>query len=377
MATRQPDKIEVLTDAGVLEKFSSLEIVNDIAGPTEASFDLGDDGAWSELETVVTPGASVMVRLNGKLRLTGRAEVNEVPGDSNSGMIVRLTVRTKMADARYASADPNVKVKDSSIKDFVLACYAELGYTEADFEFAPFAARDLMTGEAGGAAPPFELAPIQEDQAKVNPPETVFEAVERHLRRHRGTHWDAPDGRIIVGAPDDEQAPRYSLQCKRGVASKANNVLRFNRIADWSEVPSEVVVYGQTSGRDVTRSSVKGTVEFGPVKDVATRTGHFTRRVIIADQSVKSLQQAEQKARRELSSRIRRYDAWDFTVDGWSYFDGTRQIPWATNTTTDVDVDVVGGVQGRYLIHQVALSLGTGSSATSRLTLAGPGVWLL
>jgi prophage tail gpP-like protein len=377
MATRQPDKIEVLTSEGTLDKFSSLEIRNDIAGPTEASFELGDDGAWSELKSVVTPGSSVIVRLNGKLRLTGRAEVAEVPGDAGSGMAIRLTVRTKMSDARYASADPSVKVKDSSIKDFVLACYAPLGYTESDFAFAPFVARDLMTGEAGGAAPPFELEPIQEDQAKVNPPETIFEAVERHLRRHRATHWDSPDGRIIVGAPDETQAPKYRLQCKRGPASKANNVLRFNRIADWSEVPSEIVVYGQTSGRDITRASVKGVVEFGPVKDVAGKTRHFTRKVILADQATKSLQQAEQKARRELSSRIRRYDAWEFTVDGWSYFDGTKQIPWATNTTTDVDVETLGGVQGRYLIHAVSCSLSTAASATTRLTLSGPGVWIL
>ena len=50
---------------------------------------------------------------------------------------------------------------------------------------------------------------------------------------------------------------------------------------------------------------------------------------------------AEAQARRELAARSKMKDAWEHTVDEWTYWDGGRAIPWTFNATVDVDVDTI------------------------------------
>jgi prophage tail gpP-like protein len=374
---RQADIITVRTPEGEFGKWESLSVTNDITTPTQAVFTIGDEGVWQELQDLVSPGSEFTVLLNGHPRMKGRAEVNEVQLSPQSGTVLQLTIRTKVADARYASASPEVKVEDTSIKDFILACYGPLGFTEADFVFAPFAARNLITGEAAGAAAPEDFEEVKVDQAKVSPPETIYDAVERHLKRYGATQWDAPDGRVIVGRPDDGQDPTYKLQSKKGAASVANNMGAPRKIVDWSEVPLEINVYGASAGRSAAKASLKGVVINDDVQAVFDATGHFNRRVLIPTQQGKTQAQVDRAAQREMSARIRRIDAWQIDTDGWSYWNGERQIPWANNTTADVDVDTVGGPQGRYLIVRVDLKLSTTGGTTTTLQLVAPGVWVI
>jgi prophage tail gpP-like protein len=375
---RAKDNISIETDAGAFDKFQRLSISNDIFGLTEATFELGDASSWAELSSVLAPGEAVRVSLNGKPRLTGRAEVNTVPISPSGGTVIQLTVRTKMADARYRSAPPKTKVESTSIKDFVLACYAAIGVGEDDFSFAPFTSRDLMTGVGGPKGDKVDLEPIKPDQAKVQPPETVHEAVERHLRRYQATHWDDPDGKILVGKPDDEQAPLYKMQAKRGNKSQGNNLLRAQYIRDWSEVALTVQVVGTKRGVDAGAKGIRGLATDDDVADALSRTGHFNRLVLLQAQQIESQQQADQMATRELSARRRRKDAWELTTDGWTFWDGSSQIPYAHNTTVDVDVDTVQAVaRGRYLVTKVKLDLDLSAGATTTMTCIAPGLFVL
>lgn len=375
---RELDVITIETDDGAFDRFSRCTITNDIFGPTEATFVLGDDEAWSSLQSILAPGQPVRVALNGRPRLTGRAEISTGDASPDGGTVIDLTVRTKMSDARYASADPRIKVEQTSIKDFVLACYAELGITEADFLFAPFTARDLMTGKAQGTAPPIDLEPIKVDQAKVQPPEPIFEAVERHLRRYHATHWDGPDGTIIVGAPDDSQAPIGKLSAVDGPGSKANNVKRIKRIRDWSELAAIMWVVGQTSGRDNRKKGLRGVAVDEDVALVVANTSNFNRRAILPRQEAKDQQQVDQQAERELSARRRQKSAWEVETDGWSYWNGDEQIPWAHNTVVDINVASLGGPFGRALVTKVVLDLDVDSGGTHcSMTVVAPGIIVL
>src|SRR5262249_16649732 len=150
-------------------------------------------------------GKPFKVYLNDRLRLTGRVLAQEIPGNAATGSTIQIVVRTKVADAYYTSATLETKVEKTSIKDFLVALYKPLGFTADDFVFKANVERDLMTGVGTkGEAKPAELEPIKLEQAKVHPPETIFEAASRHLKRYGLMHWDTPDGKIFVGAPDDE-----------------------------------------------------------------------------------------------------------------------------------------------------------------------------
>jgi prophage tail gpP-like protein len=375
MPQRPRDSIRIETGKGSFDAFNNISLVQDLFDSSTATVEIGDDGSWREIEKIIEPGQPFRIYCNELLQMTGRCEALDVPVEARSGTVVQLTCRTKMADARYASADPKISFSNVSVKQFILALYAPLGYTAADFQFAPAADVNLMTGKAKGSPDPTDLEALKVDQAKVTPPETIFEAASKHLARHHLIHWDAADGRICVGRPDDTQDPRYRFLCKRGVQAAGNNIIGARRIADWSEVPGEVWVYGGSAGKDVTKSAIRGVAVDLDLARVAGDTGHFKRIVIIPAEGAKTSAQASARAQRELAARSRRKDAWEFEVDGWSFWDGSALINYANNTTCDVDVETVyAGANGRYILSRIARTLDPGKGASTAVQVVAPGI---
>lgn len=376
---RKPDQITIETERGTFDRFSSVQITNDIEGQTEAVLETGDDGSGSDLYDIVQPGQLFAVKLNGRPRMSGRAEINEIPGSPESGVKLRIVLRTKLADARYCSADPKIKLDKATIKSFVVAVYAKLGYTESDFVFLPDADRDLMTGQKAGYKVVPDIAPIKADQMKIQPNETIFACVERQLKRLHVQHWDTSDGRILVGAPDDTQTPRYRFQCQRGAGAAGNNVDDFQRGKDWSEVPSEMWIYGKVQTDDgagnIGFKDVKGVSQDPDLVAVQRRNGHFYRPVVIVNEWAKNLDSVNAIAARERSLRSRAKDTWTIRTDAWTYWDGANQIPYVHNTTADIDI--LTGPQGRYLIHKVGLTFGVDQKVATMLGLVASGIWAI
>jgi|GEM_PF-2142565 len=379
--TRRPDTVEISSvgvnaatvDAIAFDAFTSLEIINDITAPGEAAFEMGDDSTYRDMEDLIKPGSIFQVKVNGRLRLTGRVEADDIPIDPTGGATVRFVVRTKMADAAYASAKPDISVQNTTLKSLILRAYAPLGYKEKDFDFRGDTSRDLMTGKPSrGGSALRDLAPMKLDQAKVDPPETIYEFVERHLLRFHMTHWDSPDGKIVVGSPSDGQDPIYFLRMLRGRKGIENNLLSAHRVRDVSQAPSQLKVVGVGGKWNFAKTANAHTVYLPevPAQD-------FYRPVFILDQSVQNRDQAVARSLRELTNRSKKVDAWDVTVDGWSYWNGTEQVPYGLDTVADVDIDVGGGARGAYLVHRVELRVDPDNGQTTKLTLLKRGLWKL
>lgn len=371
---RKPDEVKVeAVGLGTLDRFTSLEIAQDLTGPTTAGFEVGDDATWNELRDFVEMGTAYRVFVNNRPVLTGRIEARDVPTDVGSGTSVRFTVRTKLADAMYASADPKTRVKDVAIKDFLLALYAPLGYTEADFVFDADVSRNLVTGKSKttGKAP-VDLEPMKEDQAKVQPPESIYAAADRHLRRFGLMHWDSPDGRIVVGAPNDEQDPLYRFTLVRKPAEGQNNVLGMTRVQDWSELATILGVFGTGGKSDYSRAKVRAFAQ----DDDAIAAGFYRPVVIVAD-GVNTQALAERAARRELSARSKLKDAWEISVDGLSFWDGASSTNYAIDTVADVFSDLVAGTAGAYYVHRVTMRRDAQNGDTTTLSAIAKGVWVL
>ena len=120
---RDTVRVEIIGSSGsngVLDNFTSFEINTDITSPSEASFELGDDRTFNTIGNVFDPGTNYQVFINDRPRMRGRVEANDIPFDAGAGAVVRFTVRTKLADAQYASARQSTKVKNVTIKDFIL-----------------------------------------------------------------------------------------------------------------------------------------------------------------------------------------------------------------------------------------------------------------
>lgn len=370
---RPTDAIRVeAVGGGAFDAFTSLQITNDIMAPAEAAFELGDDGSWPELENYIDLGAKFRVYLNDRLRLTGRVEQSGIPTDAQSGATVQFTVKTKLADAAFASAHPNTRVQNTSIKTFLLALYAPLGYLEKDFVFRADVSRDLLTGRSSKSKPPVDLEAIKLEEAKVNPPETIFACADRHLARHHLMHWDCPDGRIVVGAPDDSQVPVYPLQLRFPPMHLENNLLQAMRARDIGDVPTVIGVFGTKQRKAFALAKVRGVATSHDLVDA-----NFYRPVLVLDESVPTKAAALARANRELAARSRKKDAWELNTDGWSYWDGRNAIPYGIDTVADMHVDTAGNAIGPYYVERVVCRRAPDTGDTTQLRVVQKGVWVL
>ena len=370
MASRPPEKVRVESEAGSFDKFNSIEIVNDITGPTQCGFEIGDDRTYASIETAVRHGKRFKVYLNDNLRCTGRVYVNELPGSASSGSMLNIVVRDILADAVFASADPKVRTDKTSIADFLVELWRPLNVKRSDFVFRASAERDLMTGVgARGAKAPADLEPIKADQAKINPPETIKECTDRHLRRHGLMLWSTPSGLLFVGAPDDLQRPLYKFISKRWPNGASNNITDFKAVRDWTDVPSELRVFGGQGGKDILKASVKSFNAWLDVIDAG-----FWRPVYLPNEALTTQAQIDRAGRREFANRSKRKEAWSITTDNWTGWNGSYAVPYANNTTADIDVDVTGGPNGRFYCHRVSLRGDAQSARSTTLEFVAQGI---
>ncbi len=258
--------------------------------------------------------------------------------------------------------------------------------------FDPNVARNLMTGvNHTSSKPPTDFTPTREDQAKVKPPETIFQAADRHLKRFGLMHWDSPDGKIVVGRPDDATPPSYYFRLLQGRSGRENNLLSANRIRDWSDVPSGVTVFGtsfgasnQLSALDVQfggRPPIPGVYSMKPVKNFAVdqdvKDAGFYRPVIIINEGLHSAAQADRASKRELTNRSKKKQVWDLMTDGLSYWDGNSSTPYGINTVCDITTSVAGGPAGAHLIHRVELSRTPTDGDKTHMLALQKGLWSL
>lgn len=368
MPQRPNDQIRIESEAGSFTLFTSLTLTNDLTQPSELTFECGNDDTWNSLKPLIEHGALFKVYLNDRMRLLGRVYANTIPMDAN-GSTVSVTIKSLMADAWYASADPRVSVQNSNLKDFLLKLYKPMGFGEDAFVFRGNVFQDLMTGKfsKGGKNPRF-IEGITLDQAKVQIPETIHDAASRHLKRHGLMHCDTPDGRIYVGPYDDGQLPLYRFICLRDGRSQ-NNILSARKIADWSDVPSVVNVFGFGTNIDKGIANIGASAVWQDVLDAGIH-----HPIYMQNTNLRSQELADRQALQERASRSKQKDAFEITVDGWSQWNGSESIPLAPNTTADVDIANYGGGMGKYYVYKTSHTLDAHGAATTSLSLVAPGI---
>ena len=374
---RPADKVRIAATKGssgtIIDAIGQFEIVNSLTEPSQALFEIGSMSSWVKLKESIEIGTRWAVVVNDRARLTGRMISRRLPVTSDAGATVQLTVRTVLADAAFASANPFICLSKCSIKDVILQAYAPLGLGEEDFVFSPRVARDIMTGKGGGGTD-VDLEEIKEDAAKVHPPETIYAFVERHLARFHLTHWDAPDGRIVVGAPDYRGQTFYQLRLRRD-NPQANNITSAEKIEDYEQTPSVLCVSGLGGGKDYGKAKVRSAEINTVLNDIDPP---INRPVFVVDDAVKTQSQADSRARREMLARSRQTDAWTMDVPDLAYWDGSKLIPWGIDTLADVDVEVAGAsARGAYLVHKTTMKGSASEGYSTSLEMVARGIWVL
>lgn len=367
MKSRPPSTVAVVMDGGDWVQFERFELTHDMAAPSEAKFDLGDDGSL-ELDNYFRPGVPCQVFIDNALQLTGRTEI--LDQDGNSGIKLRGTVRTKLSDARVASANPSIAVYDSTLMSFVLKLFEPLGLGPEDFrgiDGFDYSVNLISGKKTKYSKPDPALEQIAPQKAKVQPGQTIFEAAAFHLERHRYILMDSADGKINVLRPNVNAAPIYLFRINRRNNPEDNNVLTFKRSKDWSDIAKVFDIFGNTWGGDVEKAAVHGKAVNEEVAEVAKRTGHFNRRVVQQQNGIKNNLQATLRSLKGLSQTALKADAWTIDVDGLAYYDGGELIKYAPGTICNIDSDLIDAPKGNYMIVKTRA---TSSEAGQRCTLS-------
>ena len=367
--------------AGAINGLNTISLTMDMTKPMEMSFDIGDDATYNALaQDTLRMGAPFKVWVNDRLHLTGRVEMTAEPISADGGVPMQFTIRTKLSDAFYAMANPDTRYKQTTIQAFILALFKPLGFTIDTFDMRADLARDLLTGKSSKyRESPIALEQIQENQLKVNPPETIYAAADRILKRHGLMLWDAPDGKIVIGAPDDKQDPLYSFFAFNDNRSSRNNILSATRTRDWSQAPSVVGVFGMGGKLNWRASKAVASAQNNEILNTRDQDGRrsFHRPLMLSQEQVKSKAYAQRVANRELTDRSKAIDAWEIEVDGWSYWSGEESIPYAVNTVCRCYTSLVGGPVGSYLIYRIQQKRDPDKGDITRLTLMRKGLWVL
>lgn len=383
MPTRPSKDIVTITsddgaDASILiDRATQFEITTDLLSPSTARFELGDDGTWEALRPYASIGARMTVSVNGWARIRGRLLTRNLAVSAAGGGTVQVVIRTRLADAMFTAVDPKIGVRNTTLYDVILAAFKQMGLTQADFIFEANVARELLTGRSDPHKAAPDVRTLTEDEARPHPPETIYGYVDRHLSRFGLMMWDAPDGRIVIDAPDDEGNPLYLMTCRKGEAAKANNLLSATKTEDFEEVPRDLWIFGVGGGKDQQKARVKFVATDDTLLALDGTKGFGSRTAFVIDESIRTQAQAEARARREMMRRSLQKDTWVLETDGFGYWDGSSSFPYVVDAVADVQVDVASGANGPYLIFQCAMRGNAQDGMTTRLTVAGKGVWRL
>lgn len=355
-----------------IDRATNYEVTTDITAPSEGRVEIGDNGTWNAIKDALAIGRRFRIACNGKPLITGRMLTRGLPVNASAGATVQLTVRTALADAAFTSCD-QFNVKGATLKTIVLKAYASLGLTEADFQFNADVARDIITGKGKTGSPKVALETLTEQDARVQPPETVFSFVDRHLRRFGLMHCDAPDGKVLVFKPNDFQSASYLLRLVRDYP-RGNNLIDARKTEDYEQVPGELFVYGQGGGRDYTRARVKASVTDATL---LAAVPVLRRRTMVIDESITTLALAQARAKREMAMRSLQRDSWDLTTPSWCHHYSTRLVTYATDTVCDLCIDVAGGQTGPYYIWRATYAGSPQDGHTARLTAVAKGIFAI
>jgi prophage tail gpP-like protein len=365
---------------GRVDAFERLEVTSSILEPCSAIFEMGDEGSASLLDVLIH-GAKARVFVNDKPILKGWIIARE-PQLRDDGIVATFKVETIIGLAAMASAEPKIKTTGVTLRTFLETIYRPIvqpiyGSTfsiQTGFDFVTSASleRNLLTGVgARGERAPATLTTALGEQAKPQPPATVYEGAAMNLRRFSMGHWDTPGGNVYVGRPDEDQLPIGKLVMKADPKlSRANNVLEGRIFQDWSDVPSVVRTHGTFASPAQLFRPINGRAD-----NTEVQASGLYRPIIVKGEANRNVAQVNAQALRELATRSKRQDALELRVDGWSWWNGSSLIPFSPNTMWDVDLDILGGIVGPYLCLTVKRSLDVSAGPTTTLFLTRKGTF--
>lgn len=216
------DNVRLFVGGMVHDDWESYVIDSDLLTPADqwrTTLVLAD----IDLPDAVEPGARIEMRLGEDLILVGR--IDDVDDETaKDGMVFNIVGRDPAAVLLDCSS-PIFSAQMVSLQDIVAKVVRPLGVEKIRIDADSSRIREKINVEPG---------------------DTAWETLANAAEANGLWPWFEPDGTLVIGGPDYDQAPVATLVMRKN--GKGNNVLRIRRHRSISGRYSQVTVLGQKRG---------------------------------------------------------------------------------------------------------------------------------
>ena len=344
-----------LADGTELGSFDNYEINTDIMTPCSGwHVDVGSYHAWRKISGLVELDAKVQVFLDGSQVMTGWIDTID---EQSAGTDLKVAIggRDHLKLLVKPDLHPNTTIKNLSVADAVLKVLKQAYRTDVPvLVFDNEANRNVLTRKKTKKGKAISTAK-QLEQLQPQPGESNFEFLARILRRSGLWMWGTVDGNIVVGKPNYDQPPSYTIQREFGQATSYVKSARRRR--DKTNVPSHVFVRGKSAGKGESSSVVQG-------KAVDPDWTLWAPSYIKHD-NVTSAKEAADVAVQELTRHKQGEYVYEVVLKG--HKDGLTGAYYAVDTVAHVHDEMFGFDEDLYCASCTWAR--TGNETTSRLKL--------
>lgn len=339
----------VLEDGTELTRWTEYSINSDFTTPTDGwSFSFGGDTVWDRVKNKLRVDTKAQIFIGDSLQCTGYVDRVSVSASHDGGTKVSVSGRDILRVLVKANIYPDWRVKDRTVAELVESVLRMYYNPPPVLQFDNSANRLIITGAdkrlaassaSGKRHVKKTTSEVEYCSAHVN--EGAFEFLSRNVKRFGLWIWATADGSVVIGGPDYEQVPSYTI--RRRKTDFAVSVPRAEYTVDRTSVPSQYQVKGKSTSKEFDKATVMAVV---PDPDRRTDDAFWEPLYVNHDQA-ETQEQAEAFARQEMTRLKENERVYSCTCLG--HRDMRTGNLYAIDTTATVEDQVLGVQETMYV----------------------------
>ena len=339
------ETLSLLIGGHAHQEWESYRIDSDLLSPAD---DWSMTVAFADtigLPEFVFEGAPVSLMLGADTLLTGVVDTLDHVAEKKSHY-VEMYGRDRASLLIDCSA-PLLSLQLATLEQIVTKAVQPLGIRKIEYRAKPAAPRQKVHTEPG---------------------QSVWDWLQAACEANQVWPWMAPDGTLVIGAPDYSTAPVADLIMRRD--GFGNNVKRIQRVRSLHHSFSEITVLGQSAGA--------GEVGHNAIKGVALdATLPLYRPRVVIDGNCESDELALHRATKLMADSRMHRDTLVVGVEGHRVTVASGAgAPWAAGMRVHV-LSEPHGVDAVYFVIRRTFTRARSGGAGTELHLIPDGTWLL
>lgn len=342
------DNLSLMIGGKVHDRWRRYRVDSDLLMPAD-DWDMTaavtpSEGQASDVPDFVYEGAKSQLRIGDDLILDGILDT--IDHDvSKRGNFMELYGRDRASLMLDCSA-PLLSMQRATLEQVVKKAVASLSIKQVEYRAKPSAPAEKVHTEPG---------------------QSVWEWLQAACEVNQVWPWMAPNGTLIIGAPNYDTAPAADLILRR---DGSGNVRQLRRVRSIHKSYSEITVYGQSPGTEGEQG--------GNVKGVVTDdTVPLYRPRVVIDGNCDSDELAEQRANKIMADGKMARDNFHARVEGHRVGIANNEgAPWEPGMRVNVYSEP-HGVSAIYFLIRRTFTLSKQEGRQTELLLVPDRTWLL